>query len=111
MLSGHSGQVVLSGLRDDDSVMNYRVRDAQGEPVSLSAVLQQRWTSRPSRLERYRQQAVLRLLAQPARGHGEKDAKAALERIAADLPQVKLVFGDNDVIRLLSRAIVSGRAD
>ncbi|MFA7505636.1 MAG: efflux RND transporter permease subunit [Burkholderiaceae bacterium] len=62
------------------------VRSSRGEMVPFSAFASARWTSGAPRLERYNGLPALEILGEAAPGKSTGDAMAAVERIAAQLP-------------------------
>jgi hydrophobe/amphiphile efflux-1 (HAE1) family protein len=63
------------------------VRNAVGAMVPFSAFATGEWMYGSPKLERYNGVSAVEVLGQPAPGHSTGDAMAALERIAAQLPQ------------------------
>src|SRR5690606_18383953 len=63
------------------------VRSASGDMVPFSAFATARWTSGAPRLERYNGLPALEILGEAAPGKSTGEAIAAVERIAAQLPQ------------------------
>jgi multidrug efflux pump len=63
------------------------VRNAQGEMVPFAAFATGEWVFGSPRLQRYQGLPATQIQGAPANGYSTGDAMAALERIAADLPQ------------------------
>ncbi|HAX11353.1 MAG TPA: hydrophobe/amphiphile efflux-1 family RND transporter [Marinobacter hydrocarbonoclasticus] len=63
------------------------VRNAQGEMVPFAAFATGEWVFGSPRLQRYQGVPATQIQGAPANGYSTGDAMAALERIAADLPQ------------------------
>jgi HAE1 family hydrophobic/amphiphilic exporter-1 len=63
------------------------VRSRSGKMVPFSAFASGRWTSGPPRLERFNGFPSMNIWGEPAAGKSSGDAMAAMEEIAAKLPQ------------------------
>src|SRR5690606_5603982 len=70
-----------------DDLDRWYVRSASGDMVPFSAFATARWTSGAPRLERYNGLPALEILGEAAPGKSTGEAMAAVERIAAQLPQ------------------------
>ncbi|MDR2605056.1 MAG: efflux RND transporter permease subunit [Desulfovibrio sp.] len=70
-----------------DDFNRYHVRNSKGEMVPFSSFLTSRSTYGSPRLERYNGQPSVEILGEAAPGHSSGEAMAAMEEIAAELPE------------------------
>jgi multidrug efflux pump len=70
-----------------EDLNRWYVRSARGDMVPFSAFATARWTSGAPRLERYNGLPALEILGEAAPGKSTGEAMAAVERLAAQLPQ------------------------
>jgi len=88
---GRVKRVYVQGNMDSrlapDDFGKWYVRNTIGEMVPFSAFATGEWIYGSPKLERYNGVPAAEILGQPATGHSTGEAMAALERIAAQLPQ------------------------
>ncbi|MDD5629549.1 MAG: efflux RND transporter permease subunit [Elusimicrobia bacterium] len=63
------------------------VRNALGRMVPFSSFASPRWTTGPSRLERFNGFSAMNIWGEPAQGYSSGDAMQAMEELVARLPQ------------------------
>lgn len=70
-----------------EDLSKWHVRNKEGDMVPFSAFATMRWTSGSPRLERYNGLPAMQIQGEPAPGVSSGDAMAAIEEIAASLPE------------------------
>ncbi|NYT82445.1 efflux RND transporter permease subunit [Alcaligenaceae bacterium] len=70
-----------------EDLSKWHVRNKEGDMVPFSAFATMRWTSGSPRLERYNGLPAMQIQGEPAPGVSSGDAMAAIEEIAARLPE------------------------
>jgi multidrug efflux pump len=68
-------------------VLDLRVRNERGEMVPFGAFTTVEWTAGPAQIQRYNGYPAMTLAGMPAPGRSTGEAMAAMERLAAQLPE------------------------
>ena len=88
---GRVKKVFIQGIAEariaPEDFDKWYVRNGAGQMVSFAAFAKGKWTYGSPKLERYNGIPAVELLGEPAAGHSSGDAMAAVERIAAKLPE------------------------